>query len=97
MLPTLRESFELGEGHSLVQMKTPKSFAHKTPEQLRLRQKYGVNLVAIRRTVKVQAEKAKSAQERHLVVVPQADTVLLPDDVLILVGANEDLARLPGE
>jgi len=97
MLPTLRDFVELGEGHSLVQLRTPKSFAHKTPEQLRLRPKYGVNLVAIRRTVKVRTDTQPSPHESHIFVIPQADTALLPDDVLILVGTNEDLAKLPSE
>jgi len=93
MLPHLREYIELGEGHALVQVRAPHEFANKTPGQLALRQKHQVNLVAIRRTVTVEQD-GKEA-ESEIVSVPTAETKILPSDVLILIGSDDALAKLP--
>ena len=95
MLPNLRAELELGEGHSLVQIKAPASFCQKTPGDLRLRQKHGLNLVAIRRIVSVQSGPAAAPVETPVISVPHADTTILADDILILVGSDEAISNLP--
>jgi Trk K+ transport system NAD-binding subunit len=52
--------------------------------------------VAIKREVSVQTDSAGPATA-PVILVPRADTTILPDDVLILVGSNEALAKLPTE
>jgi trk system potassium uptake protein TrkA len=94
-LPNLREYVELGEDHALVHAAAPAAFCHKTLIELQLRQKYGLNLVAIQREVRVQKGTDDRSASRSVVTVPQADTAILPNDVLILVGSNEALSRLP--
>ncbi len=90
MLPNLRQYVELGEGHSLIHTVAPVVFHGKSPFELGLRAKYGVNLVAIQRG----PGSSKSAQGK-VVYVPTADTRIEPGDVLILVGSNKSLADLP--
>ncbi|MHC4235042.1 MAG: potassium channel family protein [Planctomycetota bacterium] len=97
MLPNLQEYVELGEEHAMVYTVAPAAFCHKTPADLQLRRKYGVNLVAIRRAVRVKTDSADEAVTSSVIAVPKADTTILPDDVLILVGSNEALSRLPQE
>lgn len=95
MLPHLREYVELGEHHALVQIQAPASFAGKTPGQLDLRRRCQVNLVAIKRTVTAQHQ--RKTVESETMLVPTAQTTILPGDVLILVGSNDALAELPDE
>ena len=95
MLPNLREYVELGEEHAMIYTAAPAAFCHKTPAELQLRRKHGVNLVAIKREVRVKTESADEAKTSPVIAVPQADTTILPDDVLILVGSNEALSHLP--
>ena len=95
MLPNLQEYVELGEEHAMVYTTAPSVFCHKTLVELQLRREYGVNLVAIRRAVRVTTESAGAATTSSVIAVPQADTTILPEDVLILVGSNEALSRLP--
>jgi len=87
-LPELHEYLELGPGYSLIQIKAPKAFCNKTLGQIHLRRRYHVNLVAIRR---------KTDTAPQIISVPHADTTILPDDILVLVGSDENLASLPGD
>jgi trk system potassium uptake protein TrkA len=94
-LPRLEQYVELGEGHSLIYMRAPDSFCHKTLAELGLRRKHNVNVVAIRREVAVRRGDEEKGSSAQIVAVPQPDTKILPHDVLILVGSNESLSKLP--
>lgn len=97
MLPNLRQYVELGEGYSLIYSTAPRAFHHKTLMQLGLRAAYGVNLVAVKRTVSVTKGERAKAVEESVISVPSADTTIHPDDILILVGSNEALSKLPAD
>ena len=87
LLSRLIESIELGQGHSLVQLRAPREFVDKTLKQLELRIAYKVNVIAIRRP----------SQDKHQIIMPLAETKIQPDDILWLVGENQDIAKLPEE
>jgi len=93
--PHIMEFVELSEGHSLMQVKAPKPFHNKTLAQIDLRKKYKVNLVAIKKQVSAVRAQGDETVEEQVIDVPMADTVIRPDDILVLVGATENLARLP--
>jgi len=92
MLPTMMESIELGEDHSLIQIHAPKEFQDKTLRDLQLRSAYGINIVALRRP---EMSGKSASDDRYNVIVPLPDTKILPNDVLWLVGANDAIAELP--
>jgi trk system potassium uptake protein TrkA len=96
-LPNLRQYIDLGEDHALIYVTAPAAFCHKTLAQLALRARHGVNLVAIKRDVSVQTDAEAGPVTAQVVSVPQADTTILPDDVLILAGSNEALAELQAD
>lgn len=95
-LPNLRQYIDLGQDHAIVYVTAPPLFHHKTLVELALRARHGVNLVAIKREVSVETDSA-APTTAPVISVPRADTTILPDDVLILVGSNEALAKLPTE
>lgn len=95
MLPNLQQYVELGEGHSLIYTVAPTAFHHKTPLQLKLRADHGVNLIAINRPEQVPTTDGPETIQIHKVYVPNPHTTILPNDVLVLVGADERLAALP--
>jgi trk system potassium uptake protein TrkA len=97
MLPQFEDFVELDEEHSLVQVPAPPEFVNKTPRQLELRSKYRLNLVAIRRPVANSNGAAATPKRWHVVAVPDPDAPIQPGDVLILIGSNDSLARLPRE
>lgn len=94
-LPKLTKYIELGEAHSMIYVAAPAAFHHKTLEELDLRNKFGVNLIAIERRVVVKTEHAAEGVETPVIEVPSAGTAIMPADTLILVGSNESLSRFP--
>ena len=93
--PNIMERIELAEGYSLAQVKAPASFHDKTLEQLALRRKYQVNVVAIRRTIEETDEQGLKTRRQLVISVPMANTVVEPDDVLLLTGSDEAINNFP--
>jgi trk system potassium uptake protein len=80
-LPNLVERLTLGKEHSIVELHTPRTFAERTVQQIELSAQYGVTLVAVKR-------------EAQLIMPPLADYVLHGDDLLLVIGKDEDVRRL---
>jgi trk system potassium uptake protein TrkA len=92
--PQIGEKIDFAPGYSLARVKAPASFDEKTVLDLQLRQKYNVNLVAIKRG---EHSKAKKAERQQVINVPMPNTVIYQDDILMVAGSDADLAKLPQE
>jgi Trk K+ transport system NAD-binding subunit len=66
-------------------------FINKTLRDLNLRQKYKINVVAIRRPA---GEKA-GVVERYEVVIPLPDTMVMVGDILWVIASNEAISGIP--
>ena len=78
LAPTVLERVHLGPEYSVVELHAPHSLLHRTLAQLDLRARLGVTVLVIKR-------------DEQLIVSPPADTVILPGDVLLVLGDNEQL------
>lgn len=78
---SLVDYIELTEGHSVCEVVAPQSFGGRTLRDLNLRVRYGVMIVVVRRG-------------NDLIVSPGGDQTIQAGDILLAVGANEDLDRL---
>ncbi len=96
-LPNLRQYIDLGEDHAIIYVNAPSAFHGQTLAELALRARHGVNMVAIKREHAGPTDPDTPKAKEPLVTVPMADTTILPDDILILVGPNEALAKLPAD
>jgi len=92
--PQIGEKIDFAPGYSLARIKAPASFDGKTVMDLQLRQKYNVNLVAIKRG---EASRAKKEEKGQIINVPMPGTVIFKDDILMVAGSDSDLAKLPQE
>jgi len=72
---------ELSEDHSIVEVKVSNKMIGKSLIELDVRKNYGCNVVAIKRGKKMN-------------VSPNAHDGLLPEDILIIIGADEDISKL---
>ena len=90
--PHIKEKIDFAPGYSLASLTAPSSFHEKTVMDLQLRQKYNVNLVAIKRN---EPEKGKKSQ--NIVNVPMPNTIIHVGDILMIAGSDSDLATLPQE
>jgi trk system potassium uptake protein TrkA len=85
--PNMRSYEELVEGVAVSMIEAPRVFHHRTLASIHLRQNHGLNLVAIRR-------RSLSQTAAEQIIYPRADTEILPDDLLVLVGSEDDLNTL---
>lgn len=81
---------QLADGFSFVEQKSPKKFWGKTPIELDLRKKYKVNLICIKRLSN------DSNGEEKKAIFSGPDTKIEENDILLLVGKDEDLEKVPG-
>ncbi|MBN1342810.1 MAG: TrkA family potassium uptake protein [Phycisphaerae bacterium] len=96
MMPQFESFIELDSKHNLVQVPAPQAFVYKTLRELELRPKYKLNLVAIRRLESPDSKPGEAERWKFIAVV-DPDEPIEPGDVLVLIGSNESLARLPKE
>lgn len=89
--PQIGEKIDFAPGYSLARIKAPSAFDEKTLMDLQLRQKYKVNLVAIKRSDPEKIDK----EEGEIINVPMPGTVIYKGDILMVAGSDIDLAKLP--
>jgi len=92
--PQIGEKIDFAPGYSLARIKAPASFNDKTVLDLQLRQKYNVNLVAIKRG---EHARDKKSEKGGIINVPMPNTVIYADDILMVAGSEADMAKLPQE
>jgi trk system potassium uptake protein TrkA len=90
--PHLEDVIELSDGYTLIELRAPAAFQGKSLEQLGLRNKYRVNLVAVKRHAAAEGGGGGQATTTY---VPNAGYTIHPDDVLLLVGTDAALNGLP--
>jgi len=79
----LIEHIPLAEEHSIVEFAAPDSFIGKSLKELQLRNKYRVEVIAIKEVV-----------SDKFYVVPEANFKIKPDSALILIGKDDDIAKI---
>lgn len=75
------DTFELSHKYSLVEMRTPEAWVGKTLQELDVRGRYGINVIA-----------AKRGEE--IVANLKPDVPLGKDEVLLVVGDNQRLLKM---
>lgn len=73
--------FKLSDSISLVEMETPRFLVGKTLMESRLREDYNVSVVVLR-------------QGESVIAPPSPHDLLKADDILMIIGKNEDVNRL---
>lgn len=81
--PNLIEHIPLAPEYSIVEIVVPDKFTGKSLKELQLRNKYNLEVIAVK---DVLTEKFK--------LIPSADYKLEPDVVIIVVGKKEDLSKI---
>ncbi|MBD2315131.1 TrkA family potassium uptake protein [Desertifilum sp. FACHB-1129] len=80
--PSILERFELDPDNSIVEVLVPAEFDGKTIAETQLRNRYGLNLIAI-------------SQDRKLEINPISSQRLQKGSAMVLIGSNKDINRLP--
>jgi trk system potassium uptake protein TrkA len=81
--PNVLEYLPISEDYTIVELAPPSSFIGRTLAELDLRKRYQLQVIAIR---DVLVEK--------LQMVPRAGSIIKDSDVLVIIGREEDIAKL---
>ena len=79
--PNVMDYIELSGQFAIVERSAPESWIGKSLKDLNVRNKYGLSIIAFRRG-------------RDMIVSPRPDEPIARGDVLIVLGREDDLARL---
>lgn len=79
--PNILDYIEVSPEYSVIEVQVLPGWAGKTLSELKLRSKYGINVMGIKRAEGINLS-------------PSAEDVIEKDDVVLVIGSVEDLGRL---
>lgn len=85
---------ELSEAYSIIEMVVPKKLIDKTLAQAKLREKYSVSVIAIRRKVPYTKDDGATDFRDEMLIGPGGNDEIIAGDVLVIMGKNEDLNKI---
>lgn len=92
--PHLEDYLQVGDGYTMIELLTPNEFVGKNLVELSMRSKYSVNVVAIRKRNSEEVEQ-KTGKMYTTDCVPHPDYQIQESDILLIIGTDQNLARLP--
>lgn len=84
--PNLLDYLPLAEGYSIVEIAPPSSFIGKSIRNLQLRNRYTVQIIAVKELI-----------PERINFIPSPDFIIKDSDSLIIMGRNEDLEKIEKE
>lgn len=92
--PKIFDFIELSETHGIIEIVSPKKFISKTLSDLKLREKYKVSVIAIKRKVPFSKPDGSTDFKEEVIIGPGGENEVISGDVIILLGANVDLEKI---
>ncbi len=90
--PDIKSYITLPDGYQIVEVQTPRKLRDKELAKIDLRKNYELNLITIKRKYDENKDGQK-VESVHIIGVPRADTKLEENDLLIMLGKNEDIEK----
>lgn len=81
--PNVLDFLPLGEDYTIVEVEPPPPFVGKSLQELQLRSRYEVYIIAV-----------KEAAKDKLIIVPPADYVVHGSHILIMLGKEKDIMKI---
>jgi trk system potassium uptake protein TrkA len=94
MMPGTHMIAPITTDHSLAEVKANPEFVGKTLAQLDFRNRFGVNIVAIKSREVLSGPEGPEKVGIHINDLPHADDVIAEGDVLVVIGADEKIREL---
>ena len=93
LVPLALEMIPLAEGFSIMELKAPPAFVGKALKDLKLRQRFGINVVAIKKHHPPESEDA-SPVLATIDNLPRPMSIIEEHDILIVIGHEDGLRKL---
>jgi len=91
--PEVFDTIPLSKEFSFAEVQNPKLFTGQTIAKINLPEKFNVNIVALRRNLQ-DIDDAGNPEQREELILPSAALILQANDILLVVGKNNDLEAL---
>ena len=98
--PVISEMIPLAEGAAVAEIAVPESFIGHSMVDLRVRSRYGVNIIGIRRFAEALAPgseeslRKRALQPHQFILTPPPNQVFERGDILVIVGTEDNVNRL---
>lgn len=92
--PDVLEQITLSSGHSLAELRPRREMVGKRLGELGIRSRYSVNVIAIKKRVPVVDQEGENTFETKINDIPGPNDRIEQDDVLVIVGHDDDIERL---
>lgn len=93
VIENVERHIHLSPGYSVAEIKIPESLVGTTLRQARPRDKFNVNVVAIRKKRPQIGRDGERTFEDYTENVPSPDAAFEENDIVVVVGHDEDIAR----
>lgn len=94
--PSILDYIEVAPGYNIIETTPPGDLINKSIDEAKVRSRYGVDIIAIKRVRPVLDDSGNSRLEEEVKIVPQADDVVREGDTIIVIGSEENLQNLKG-
>lgn len=90
--PDIITFLPLPDEYEIAEISAPTGIRNKTIAEVKLREKYNLNLITIKRDFE-EMQGNDVVKSSHIVGVPKAETVIFESDTLILMGKRKHIQR----
>jgi trk system potassium uptake protein TrkA len=94
--PDVLDRIPISQNQTLAELVIPPQLVGKTLQKLDIQKKFGVTVISIKRS-KTTIDDQGTPRIEELVTQPTPSTVLEKEDILVVVGRDEDIDALQGE
>lgn len=92
--PRIFDYIELSTEYSILEIVASKKFCDKTLSELKLREKYGVSVIAIKRKKPYTKPDGSPDFKEEIIIGPGGTDEILQGDMLVLLGNYKDLNKI---
>lgn len=92
--PSIFDIIELSSSHNLVEIKTPEIFIGKTIEEIDIRKRFDINIIAIKRKQPSTTDSYKLSFEENTIISPSPKERIIEGDILVMIGLKEHLEKI---
>jgi trk system potassium uptake protein TrkA len=90
---SITKHIPLSLGHSIAEVVAPKAFIGKTIREINPREKFNINVVAIKKKVPQISDQGERTFEEAIETVPSPDTPIEEGDIFLVVGTDDNLRK----
>ncbi|AZB17525.1 TrkA family potassium uptake protein [Chryseobacterium indologenes] len=87
------DSFELNKNFSIIELVVPEKYIDKTIAEVGFRENYNVLILTVISAMEEKNFLGKSKTVSHVKGIPEPNTLLEKDDILVIYGSNTDLQK----